>query len=95
MHTVKGSVRVCVGLARPPLNVKCLLKWSIKELAALYERFTPELAKTYKTARDPVGPQGDDGKVCTLTVGARETEGVSGKGRGKRLRKAAKPFDAD
>jgi hypothetical protein len=62
MHTVTGSVRVCVGLARPPLNVKYLLKRSIKELAALYfsERFTPELAKTYKAARDLVGPQGYD-----------------------------------
>ena len=43
-----------------PLNVKYLLKRSIKELAALYfsDRFTPELAKTYKAARDLVGPQG-------------------------------------
>ena len=57
MHTVTGSVRVCVGLARPPLNVKYLQKWSIKELAALNfsYRFTLELAKTYKAARDLVG----------------------------------------
>jgi hypothetical protein len=43
-----------------PLNVKCLLEWSIKELVTLYfsDSFTPELAKTYKAARDLVGPQG-------------------------------------
>ena len=43
-----------------PLNVKCVLEWSMKELAALFfsERFTPELAKTYKAARDLVRPHG-------------------------------------
>ena len=29
LHTVTGSVRVCVCLARALLNVKRLLKWSV------------------------------------------------------------------
>ena len=35
LHTVTGSVRVCVCLARTLLNVKLLLKWSVGELALL------------------------------------------------------------
>ncbi len=35
LHTVTGSVRVCVCLARALLNVKRLLKWSVGELALL------------------------------------------------------------
>ena len=35
LHTVTGSVRVCVCLARTLLNVKRLRKWSVGELALL------------------------------------------------------------
>ena len=35
LHTVTGSVCVCVCLARALLNVKRLRKWSVGELALL------------------------------------------------------------
>jgi len=72
------------------LIVKYLVEWSIKELAALYfsyfsERFTPELAKTFKAPRDLVFPQG-----CAREIGSLSTLAPS-----KRMRKAAKTVDAD
>ena len=35
LHTVTGSVRVCVCLARALLNVKRLLKWIVGEMSFL------------------------------------------------------------
>jgi hypothetical protein len=64
-----------------------LVEWSIKELAALYfsyfsERFTPELAKTFKAPRDLVFPQGCAREIGSWTGQAYEK---SRKDCGRRL----------
>ncbi len=67
--------------------VKYLVEWSIKELAALYfsyfsDRFTLELAKTFKAPSDLVFPQGFAQEIGSWTGQAYEK---SSKDFGRRL----------